>query len=44
MRETLGELPIGGFFCSGEIGQIHARTFLHGYTSSVALFRPRGWD
>lgn len=44
LRETLGDLPIGGFFCSGEIGPVHARTFLHGFTSSVALFRGRGWD
>lgn len=44
LRETLGDLPLGGFFCAGEIGPIHGRTFLHGYTSSVALFRSRGWD
>ena len=31
--------PIGGFFCGGEIGAIGKRTFMHGYTSSFALFR-----
>jgi len=35
----LGELPIGGFFCNGEIGPVGGRSFLHGYTSSIALFR-----
>ncbi len=37
---TLGPIPIGGFFCNGEIGQVQGRTYLHGYTSSIALFRP----
>ena len=35
----LGEMPIGGFFCNGEIGPVDRRTFVHGYTSSIALFR-----
>jgi small ligand-binding sensory domain FIST len=34
-----GRVPIAGFFCNGEIGPVHGRTFLHGYTSSFALFR-----
>ena len=34
----------GGFFCSGEIGFIHGRSHLHGYTSSMGLFSPQGWD
>lgn len=40
-RNLVGEVPLGGFFCSGEIGQVHGRTFLHGYTSAFAMFRPR---
>jgi small ligand-binding sensory domain FIST len=28
-----------GMFCSGEIGPIGQRSFLHGFTASVALFR-----
>ncbi|HJN77564.1 MAG TPA: FIST N-terminal domain-containing protein [Myxococcota bacterium] len=44
MREHLGDVPLGGFFCNGEIGPVHGRTWLHGYTSSFALFRPRGWS
>ncbi len=39
LREAIGKLPIGGFFCNGEIGPIGGRTFLHGYTSAFALFR-----
>ena len=38
--ERFGEVPTGGFFCNGEIGPVLGRTYLHGYTSSFALFRP----
>ena len=34
-----GHVPLGGFFCNGEIGPVQGRTFLHGYTSSFGLFR-----
>lgn len=44
IRAVLGDVPVGGFFCAGEIGPVHTRTFLHGYTSSLALIRARGWD
>jgi small ligand-binding sensory domain FIST len=37
-----GKVPMGGFFCNGEIGPVHGRTFLHGYTSSFGLFRDAG--
>jgi small ligand-binding sensory domain FIST len=40
-REHLGDVPVGGFFCNGEIGPVGGNTFLHGYTSSFGLFRPR---
>jgi small ligand-binding sensory domain FIST len=40
-REHLGDVPVGGFFCNGEIGPVRGNTFLHGYTSSFGLFRPR---
>ncbi len=40
LREQLGaDLPLGGFFCNGEIGPIAGRTYLHGYTSAIALVR-----
>ncbi len=41
LRDQLGEIPIGGFFCNGEIGPVGDHTYLHGYTSSFALFRPK---
>lgn len=41
LRARCGELPVGGFFCNGEIGPVQGTTFLHGYTSSFGLFRPR---
>jgi len=40
-RRQIGDLPLGGFFCNGEIGPVHGQTFLHGYTSAFALFRGR---
>ncbi|AFZ48902.1 FIST signal transduction protein [Dactylococcopsis salina] len=39
-RRYVGEIPLGGFFCNGEIGPVGSETFLHGYTSSFAIFRP----
>jgi small ligand-binding sensory domain FIST len=36
-----GEVPLGGFFCNGEIGPVHGQTYLHGYTSSFGIFRPK---
>ena len=38
--QRLGSIPLGGFFCHGEIGPVGATTFLHGYTSAFALFKP----
>ena len=40
-KRHLGDVPVGGFFCNGEIGPVGGATFLHGYTSSFGLFRPR---
>jgi small ligand-binding sensory domain FIST len=37
----LGSVPLGGFFCNGEIGPVSGTTFLHGYTSSFGIFRPK---
>ena len=39
--KKVGNLPLGGFFCNGEIGPIAGTTYLHGYTSSFGIFRPR---
>lgn len=40
-REHLGPVPLGGFFCNGEIGPVAGTTFIHGYTSSFGLFRSK---
>jgi small ligand-binding sensory domain FIST len=39
-KDKLGDVPLGGFFCNGEIGPVGKATFLHGYTSSFGIFRP----
>ena len=39
-RNKVGAIPLGGFFCNGEIGPVGGTTFLHGYTSSFGVFRP----
>ena len=40
-RQQVGEVPLGGFFCNGEIGPVAGATYAHGYTSAFALVRPR---
>ena len=40
-RSVFGDVPLGGFFCNGEIGPVQGDTYLHGYTSAFGLFRPR---
>jgi small ligand-binding sensory domain FIST len=39
-QEAVGPIPVSGFFCNGEIGPVGGTTYLHGYTSCFALFRP----
>ena len=39
--ETVGGLPLTGFFCNGEIGPVGASTFLHGYTSAFGIIKPK---
>ena len=39
-RDHIGDIPLGGFFCNGEIGPVGKTTFLHGYTSSFGIFHP----
>ncbi len=40
IQTAKGTVPIGGVFCSGEIGPVGETNFLHGYTASLGLFRP----
>lgn len=39
MQSYLGNIPVGGFFCNGEIGPVGSNTYLHGYTSSFAIIK-----
>lgn len=41
MREVLGDVPVAGFFCGGEFGPVGGKNFIHGFTSSIALFGAR---
>ena len=40
-REKVNSMPLTGFFCNGEIGPVGGSTFVHGYTSSFGIFRPK---
>ena len=40
-REKVSGMPLAGFFCNGEIGPVGSTTYLHGYTSSFGIFRPK---
>ena len=44
VRSKLEVDAVGGMFCSGEIGPVHGRAWMHGFTSVVALFRPAEWN
>ena len=43
-REKVSAMPLTGFFCNGEIGPVGDTTYLHGYTSSFGIFRPKRRD
>jgi small ligand-binding sensory domain FIST len=36
----LGNVPMSGFFCAGEIGPVSKHNFVHGHTACLAIFRP----
>jgi small ligand-binding sensory domain FIST len=38
-HKYLGQVPLSGFFCGGEIGPIGNTTFLHGFTSVFGILR-----
>jgi small ligand-binding sensory domain FIST len=39
VHDTLGSPALAGMFCAGEIGPLGSRSFVHGFTASVLLFR-----
>ncbi len=42
LAKTLGNAPVAGFFCAGELGPVGGKNFLHGFTASIALFPEDG--
>jgi small ligand-binding sensory domain FIST len=38
VERELGGAPAAGFFAAGEIGPVGGRSFLHGFTATVAVF------
>ena len=40
VQQSIGPVPLAGLFCNGEIGPVGARTFVHGFTASLALIAP----
>jgi small ligand-binding sensory domain FIST len=38
IEDQLGGAPSAGFFAAGEIGPVGGRSFLHGFTATVAVF------
>jgi small ligand-binding sensory domain FIST len=38
LDRALGGAPAAGFFCAGEIGPVGARSFVHGFTATMAVF------
>lgn len=34
---SIGDPAVAGFFCAGELGPVGARSFLHGFTASLAV-------
>src|SRR6266700_1034536 len=41
LAQVLGQIPVAGFFCEGELGPVGGQNFLHTFTASIALF-PEG--
>jgi small ligand-binding sensory domain FIST len=38
LARVLGDIPVAGFFCAGELGPVGGRNYLHAFTASIALF------
>jgi small ligand-binding sensory domain FIST len=38
VQDQFGPIGLAGFFCNGEIGPVGEKSFLHGFTASLALF------
>ena len=42
VNDALGNVPLAGCFCAGEIGPIGDQSRLHGHTACLAVFRDGG--
>jgi small ligand-binding sensory domain FIST len=38
VARSLGDIPVAGFFCAGELGPVGGQNFLHSFTASIAVF------
>jgi small ligand-binding sensory domain FIST len=38
IAKMLGDIPVAGFFCAGELGPVGGQNYLHAFTASIALF------
>ena len=38
MAKVLGDIPVAGFFCAGELGPVGGQNYVHAFTASIALF------
>ena len=43
IAQEFANLPLAGLFCSGQIGPVGKRSFLHGFTASLALIVKRNF-
>lgn len=42
IQRSLGNTPLAGFFCAGEIGPVGGQNFVHGHSAVLAVFRQPG--
>lgn len=42
VQQSLGGVPLAGFFAAGELGPVGGKNFLHGFTASLAVFSDPG--
>lgn len=40
-KQHIGDVPLAGVFCNGEIGPVREATFVHGYSSVFGIFRSK---
>jgi small ligand-binding sensory domain FIST len=38
LTRMLGDIPVAGFSCAGELGPVGGQNYLHTFTASIALF------